>query len=133
MVLRRRRLSATLAERHAAFEGVLSEVERAKVALTEAVPGARVPGRPLAEAVLRFEDGLRAADLGMDRWRSSEVESEWLEASAGLHASLALSEHLRTQGTEPVGFEGLIGSIGELLAPLDAFGSAVERFRALRT
>jgi hypothetical protein len=32
----------------------------------------------------------------------------------------------------PVGFEGLIGLIGDLLAPLDAFAAAEERFRELR-
>ena len=44
-------------------------------------------------------------------------------------------------GTEPPGscaagsiegFEGLIGLVGDLLAPLDAFGAAAERFRDLR-
>jgi hypothetical protein len=133
VVLRRKRLPATLAERHAAFEDVLSEVERAKDALTEAVPGSRVRGRPLAEAMLDFEDRLRSAEEAMDRWRAPEVEREWLEACRGLRASLALAERLRTQGPEPVGFEALIGSIGDLLAPLDAFGEAVERFRSLRT
>ena len=133
MVLRRKRLPATLAERHVAFEEVLSEVERAKSALTDAVPGSRVPGRPLAEAVLAFEDGLRSAAEGMDRWRAPEVEREWLQASDGLRASLALAERLRTEAAEPAGFEGLIGSIGELLAPLETFGDAIERFRSLRT
>ncbi|MCI0632753.1 MAG: hypothetical protein L0206_02375 [Actinobacteria bacterium] len=133
MVLRRKRPLATLAERHAAFEDVLSEVERAKDALTEAVPGSRMPGRPLAEAMLTFEDGLRSAEGAMDRWRAPEVELEWFGAFQGLHASLALAERLRTQGPEPVGFEALIGSIGGLLAPLDAFGGAIARFRSLRT
>ncbi len=132
MILRRKRLPATLAERHAAFEDVLSEVEHAKAALTEAVPGSRAPGRPLAEAMLAFQDGLRAAGTAMDRWRAPEVEREWLEASAGLHASLAIAERLRIQGAEPVGFEALIGSIGDMLEPLDAFGNALERFRSLR-
>ena len=32
----------------------------------------------------------------------------------------------------PEGFEALVGTIGDLLAPLDAFEEAEERFRSLR-
>ena len=68
----------------------------------------------------------------MDGWRAPEVERAWLEASAGLDESLELAECVRTEGAPPQGFEGLIALIGDLLAPLDAFDEAVERFRALR-
>jgi hypothetical protein len=132
VVLRRRRLPATLAECQTAFEEVLSEVEGAKAAVIEAIPGSRVPGRSLAEAMLAFEDGLRAAGLEMHRWRAPELEREWLEASEGLRSSLALAERLRTEGVEPADYEALIGAIGDLLAPLEAFGGALERFRSLR-
>jgi hypothetical protein len=39
---------------------------------------------------------------------------------------------MRLDARAPAGFEGLIGAIGDLLAPLDAFGEAADRFRRLR-
>jgi hypothetical protein len=45
---------------------------------------------------------------------------------------MGLAERVRTDGVPPQGFEGLIGLIGDLLAPLDAFERAVVRFRELR-
>lgn len=132
MALRRKRLPPNLESRRRAFDGLVAELERAKAVLTEAVPGTRMPGRPLAECLVAFEDGLHAGEQGMGLWRSPEVEQVWVGASAGLGEALSLAQRVRVQGPEPVGFEGLIGLIGEMLAPLDAFGVADERFRSLR-
>ncbi len=114
------------------FDDVVSGLERAKAALTEAVPGTRIPGRPLAECLSEFEEGLRGVEAKMAGWRSPEVEQDWLGASAGLHEALALAGGVRIEGPEPDGFGGLTGLIAELLAPLEAFGVAAERFGSLR-
>jgi hypothetical protein len=132
MTLRRKRLPPDLEGRRRAFDDLVTELEGAKAALTEAVPGTRMPGRPLADCIAVFEDGLHAVERGMDAWRSPQVEEVWVGASGGLGEALALARRVRVQGPEPVGFEGLIGLIGEMLAPLEAFGVAVERFRSLR-
>jgi hypothetical protein len=79
-----------------------------------------------------FEDGLREVRARMGGWRAPEVEQAWLDASAGLDEAMVLAERVRTDGVPPQGFEGLIGLIGDLLAPLDAFERAVVRFRELR-
>lgn len=107
-------------------------LERAKAALTESVPGTRLPGRPLGETLWEFETGLREVRAGMDGWRVPEVEGQWSAASAGLDDALELAERLRTEARAPVGFEGLIGVIGDLLAPLEAFEAAATRFRELQ-
>lgn len=133
MIFRRKRLPQHLEGPFAAFEDVLGPLERGRAALTESVPGARMPGRPLAETLAEFEDDLGKVRAGMDAWRASDVETEWRAASAGLDEALALAERIRVEGTEPEGFEGLIGLIGDLLAPLDAFEQAAERFDRLRT
>ena len=132
MILRRKRLPDHLESPSRAFDELIPSLERAKAALTESVPGTRLPGRALAETLSEFEDRLREARGRMDGWRAPEVERAWLDASAGLDGSLELAERVRTEGTPPQGFEGLIALIGDLLAPLDAFDEAVERFRALR-
>lgn len=108
-------------------------LERAKAALTESVPGTRLPGRPLAETLLEFEEGLREVQDGMDGWRAPDVEEEWLAASSGLGQARRLAEQIRVEAPDPGGFEGLIGLIGDLLGPLEAFAHAEERFKRLRT
>ena len=107
-------------------------LERAKAGLTESVPGTRLPGRPLGETLWVFETGLREVRAMMDGWRASEVEEQWVAASAGLDDALVLAERLRTEADAPIGFEALIGVIGDLLAPLEAFEAAAARFRALQ-
>jgi hypothetical protein len=49
-----------------------------------------------------------------------------------LAETLSEFEDVRTEGVQPERFEGLIGLIGDLLAPLDAFERASTRFRELR-
>ena len=132
MSLRRRRLPEHLEESARAFDDLLPPLERARAALTGSVPGARLPGRPLAETLSEFEDGLREVRDGMDAWRSADVEPEWEACSRGLDEALEFADRVRTEGVQPEGFEGLIGLIGDLLAPLDAFERASTRFRELR-
>jgi len=132
VILRRKRLPDHLEAPSLALDELIPSLERARAALTESVPGTRLPGRPLAESLSEFEDGLREVRARMDGWRAPEVERAWLDASAGLDGSLELAERVRTEGAPPQGFEGLIALIGDLLAPLDAFDEAVERVRALR-
>ncbi|HEY7659115.1 MAG TPA: hypothetical protein VIC58_00785 [Actinomycetota bacterium] len=114
------------------FEVVLASVERAREALTEAVPGTRMPGRPLAEAIAEFDDRLHEARSRMNGWHVTELEEEWARASSALDESLSRAEHARVARAEPGGFEGLIGLVDELLAPLEAFRDASDRFRELR-
>ncbi len=130
--LRRRRLPEHLEGPAKAFDDLLPPLGRAEAALTGSVPGTRLPGRPLAETLWEFEDGLREVRDGMDAWRSPDIEPEWEACSRGLDDALALADRVRTEGVQPEGFEGLIGLIGDLLAPLDAFELASARFRELR-
>ena len=132
MILRRKRLPEHLEAPSHAFDELIRPLERARAALTESVPGTRLPGRPLAEALSEFEHGVRELRDRMDAWRAPEVQAEWDACTRGLDEALALADRVRTSGAEPIGFEGLIGLIGDLLAPLDAFEAAAARFRELR-
>ena len=132
MILRRRRLPEHLEASFAAFRSLVPTLERAKEALTESVPGTRLPGRPLAETLSEYEEGLRIVRAGMDAWRAPDVEDVWRRAALGLDEARSLAERLRVEAPEPEGFEGLIGLIGDLLAPLEPFAEAAERFRSLR-
>jgi hypothetical protein len=129
---RRRRLPEDLAEPFEAFRGVVARVERGKSALTEAVPTTRLPGRPLGDVLLEFEDELREALREMPSWRTARLEGVWLRCVDALEASLGLADRLRVAAPAHQGFEALIWTIGDLLDPLDALEEAADRFRDLR-
>jgi hypothetical protein len=109
-----------------AFASVLEEVERAKEAVVAAVPSARAPGRPLAEAVFEFEARLDAAQAGMDAWRGDAVATEWEACRGGITEARARAERLRLEAPE-LGFESLLAAIQELIDPLDVFEQAAAR------
>jgi hypothetical protein len=111
---------------------VVIEIEAAKGALTGTVPSTRSAGIPLAEGILELEQGLTAAQALMPAWRHPDVEDEWLACDAGIRESLQRARRLREDPPELGGFEGLIWAVDQLLAPLEAFEAAAERFRTLR-
>lgn len=108
----------------------MEAVERAKEALVAAVPTARSPGRPLAEALAEFEDELREAESRMAAWRHEELERERTSCRDGLREALRRAEVLRLDAPE-LGFEPLLATVGDLIAPLEAFETAAERLREL--
>lgn len=89
---------------------MLARIERAKEDLVSAVPSPRgAPGRPLAEALLAFEEGLREAALTADepaRWRAAVEEA------------LRRAERLRLNAPE-LDYEALVAELAHLLDPLD--------------
>ena len=131
-MLRRRRLPPDLQPAFDAFAGVMACVERGSAALTESVPSTRFAGRPLAETLLEFEEALDEAAAGMAAWRRPEVEDAWVRADTGLRTARRRAESVRTEAPDPGGFEGLIGLIGDLLAPLEVFADAAEAFEGRR-
>jgi hypothetical protein len=113
-----------------AFGGTLATVEEAKTALTAAAPGGRRPGVPLAEAVARFEWGLRKAAEGMPSWRLPEVAEAWTACAAALQESMDRTQRFRMEPS-PEGYELLYLALGELMDPLGVFQDALGRFRSL--
>ena len=131
-MLRRRRLPPDLQEAFDAFSSVVASVGRGTAALTESVPSTRFGGRPLVDTLLEFEEALGEAARRMPAWRRPEIEDAWVRADAGLRAALERAERVRTEAPNPEGFEGLIGLIGNLLAPLEVVGDAADAFTRLR-
>jgi len=114
------------------LRAVVDRVEAAKAAMTATVPSTRLPGTPLAEAIAEFEEVLDRARGLMPAWRHPDVEDEWLACEAGIRESLERARRLREDPPELGGFEGLIWVVDQVLAPLEAFEAAAERFRTLR-
>ena len=86
----------------------------------------------MAEAISEFEDDLHRARELMSRWRTPDLEDEWLACQAGIADSLERVRRLREDPPELGGFEGLIWVVDQVLEPLEAFEAAAERFRSLR-
>src|SRR4051812_28418269 len=98
--------------------------------MVKAVPSARAPGRPLADALFAFETDLAGAISAMPQWRTEAVEPEWAACRAGLDQAKEGAERLKMSASE-LGFESLIGTVGELIAPLEPFEAAAARFHEL--
>jgi glycerophosphoryl diester phosphodiesterase len=120
------------AEVVAAFHDVLDEIEPAKAGLADVLPSTRLPGRPLNDAVEAYLSHLRRAVTLMAAWRCPEVESIWHQCSHGLDVGIDRAQRLQSMPEDPVGFEGLLGTVEQLLDPLDPFAAAEEGFRHLR-
>jgi hypothetical protein len=131
-VFRRKRLPGELQTQLQSFRGVVHEVEAAKSAMTGTVPSTRSTGTPLAEGIFELEQRLVAAQVLMPPWRHPDLEGEWLACDAGIRESLEQARRLREDPPELGGFEGLIWVVDQVLAPLEAFEAAAERFRSLR-
>ena len=131
-MFRRKQLPPQLAHSLDKLQDVVVDVEAAKDVMTSTVPSTRSAGTPLAEAIAEFEDHLLPAQEQMPAWRHPDLEEEWLACDAGIRESLERSRWLREDPPELGGFEGLIWAVDQLLAPLEAFEAAAERFRTLR-
>lgn len=131
-MFRRKRLSPDLDAALADLRAVVEHVEAAKLAMTGTVPSTRSAGTPLAEGILELEKRLAAAQESMPTWRRPELDDEWLACDEGIREALERARRLREDPPELGGFEGLIWAVDQLLAPLEAFEAAAERFRTLR-
>jgi hypothetical protein len=131
VILRRKRSSPELQASFRAFREVLEHLEPAKAALTEVMPTTRMPGRPLPDALVEFEEGLERAEALMTGWRAPDLDGEWLVCQRGLIEARDRARRFREDAPDLGGFEGLIWTVEELMAPLDGFATAAERFHEL--
>lgn len=131
-MLRRKALPDELRGALDGFRVIVADVEAAKDVMTSTVPTTRLPGTPLPDALLELEEHLRRAKELMPEWRHPDVEDVWLACDEGMDESLSLATQLREEAPELGGFEGLIWAVDQVLAPLEVFEAAAERFRTLR-
>jgi hypothetical protein len=129
---RRKELPRELEPAFRAFGVVVDAIEPAKAAVADVLPGTRLPGRPLRDALAEYRAGIERAGRGMAAWRRPEVEDEWQACAAGLHIAEVRATALYGHEDDPEGFEALLGTVQGLIEPLDPFVTAAERFRSLR-
>ena len=127
----RRALPHDLAEAERAFHRVLDALEPAKRALTDAMPGTRLPGAPLPGAVAAFVEGVDEAGRGMAAWRRPQLDPVWFACDAGLRAARSRAEAI-VAGAEVAGFDGVLAAVSSMLDALEPFADAERAFRDLR-
>jgi hypothetical protein len=132
VIFRRKELPLELVPARKAFDRVLAELEPGKAALADALPGTRLPGRPLVEALVAFEERAASAATAMPGWRCEPLEPEWRACDAGLARARARARGLREDGPDVAGFEALLSLVRDLMDELEPFASAARRFDALR-
>jgi hypothetical protein len=115
-----------------AFQRVLEEIEPAKAGVADVLPGTRLPGRPLNDAVAEYRARLERARQLMPAWRCAPLEPEWRACDEGIEVALDRAARLLHRDRDPEAFEGLLGTAEQLLDPLEPFAAAAERFRTLR-
>ena len=131
-MIRRKELPADLRGPYEAFLAVLDRLEPAKAGLADVLPSTRLPGRPLNDATSDYLARLEGAAEFMRSWRCAPLEAQWRACNDGLAIGIDRARRLLAMDEDPPGFEGLLGTIEQLMDPLDAFAAAEERFRSLR-
>lgn len=103
-------------------------LDAAQRALLAAIPTARDPGVPLAQAIAAFEEGLREAETLMPPWRTPGTQASHDRCAQALVQARREAERLRLEPGR-LEFEALNARIGDVLHPLEVFADAE---RALR-
>ena len=130
-MLRRRRLPLDLDGPFRAFAATAARLERAKEDLLLAIPGARVLGRPLADALLAFREGLDEADETMPGWHVPDLAAEWGRCRDGIAAARRDEERVRLHGAS-FAHDVLLFTLQDLIAHLEPFADAARAFEARR-
>lgn len=91
------------------------------------VPAGRARGRPFADALLAFDEGLRSARDAIAEWRGAPDELR-RRCDAGIVESLRRAERLRLEAPS-LDYEALVQTLAALMDPLEVFEEAE---RALR-
>lgn len=123
-------IASDVAETLRAFRVTLRHVEEAKAALVLSVRSGRIQGVPLATGLSAFEEGLHRALGSMPAWRRSDTEKHWRRCERALSDALQRARRLRLERSPEI-YEELIGEVGDLLDPLEAFADASTAFRSL--
>jgi len=117
---------------HAAFLAQAGRVEAARSALLGCLPVGRVDPAPIPVGLELVADELREVGEQLATWRVAEVERDWhAVAEAMAEAEAAIPEAHRVAATTRE-LEELLEAVGEVVAPLDAWGAAEQHWLSLR-
>ena len=84
----------------------------------------------MAAALATFEARLQEARSDMEGWREPPTEHEWRRCAEALDEASRRAERLRLEAS-PATYEELYGMLGDIMEPLEVFGTAERRLRGL--
>lgn len=131
-LLRRKDTDPELARAREAFAAAAVALDRAQRALLVAIPTARHPGAPLAEALDAFERGLDDVEALMPSWRTPATQRSWDTCAASLRKARTEAARLRRHPPGPTEFETLNVRVGDVLEPLEDFTETERALRKMR-
>ncbi|HEX9888794.1 MAG TPA: hypothetical protein VGA69_04910 [Nitriliruptorales bacterium] len=130
MILRRR--PPLPADLHAAWRGFVDcaeVVEGGRRTLLGTLPVGRLDPAPVGVGLDAMHQAIRTARDWMPRWRIDDLEDQWQACQQALTESETGLEPARRTAATTAELEALLGSVEEVVVPLDAFADAERRWR----
>lgn len=121
-----------LASAHAVFRAQAERVEAARQALLSCLPVGRVHPAPVPVGLELLRDEVTAVLDDMEAWRVPQLEGQWQAAREAIRESLAAVADAHEVATSSTELEALLGAVGEVVEPLDAWADAERAWLALR-
>jgi len=132
-VFGRRSLPPSLVPAHERFLAQAERIEVARRALLRCLPVGRVHPVPVAVGLDLLADEVTAVVGELESWRRPEVEDAWQRVSQACAESLAAVPEAHRVAAATTELEHLLGAVGEVVEPLDAWGEAERVWRGLRS
>jgi hypothetical protein len=127
-VFKRRAQDPELAAARETFNAVADRIDVAQRALLAAIPTARDPGVPIAQALKAFGAALDDASVAMEGWRDARRNEHRDRCASALKEARDQAEQLRLHAGD-LDFEQLNARVGDVLYPLETFAEVERKLR----
>ncbi len=122
----------TLVPAHEIFLSQAERVEAARRALLGCLPVGRVDPAPVGVGLDLVRDEVAAVLTELAGWRRPEVEAVWHRVREACDEALAAVPAAHRVAAATTELERLLGAVGEVVEPLDAWGEAERAWLGLR-
>lgn len=131
-MLRRKRMPTEFEPAFQAFRAQAERVEQARSALLSCLPVGRVDPAPVPVGLDLLRDELTAVSGELDAWRHDAITAHWAACSSATREALAALPDAHRVATSSTELEELLGAVGDVVEPLDAWHDAERAWLALR-
>jgi hypothetical protein len=131
-MLRRKRMPTELEPAFQAFRVQAERVEQARSALLSCLPVGRVDPVPVPVGLDLLRDELAVVGDELDSWRHEAIADHWTACSNAIQEALAALPHAYHVAASSTELEELLGAVGDVIEPLDAWHDAERAWLALR-
>lgn len=129
---RRKRMPAELEPAWEVFRAQAERVEQARSALLSCLPVGRVDPVPVPVGLDLLRDELAIVARELDVWRVPEVTAHWEACAAAIDEAVTALPHAHRVAVDSTELEELLGAVGAVVEPLDAWHETERAWLALR-